>query len=93
MECGRGITIDVALAAAQAASTFDFEDQVTLINVPTMVIGGDRERSFEPAAMLDLASKITNAAFCMIPGTSHCAHLEKPEIFNQIVSDFLLEGR
>ena len=93
LECGRGITIDVALAAAQAALTFDFEDQVTLINVPTMVIGGDRERSFEPAAMLDLASKITNAAFCMIPGTSHCAHLEKPEIFNQIVSDFLLEGR
>lgn len=94
LQCGRGITTDVALAAAKAASEFNFEEQeVALINLPTLVIGGDRERSFEPREMLDLASKITNAEFCMIPGTSHCAHLEKPELFNQIVAKFLLEGR
>ena len=81
------------MAAAKAASIFDFDDQVSHINVPTLVIGGDQERSFDPEAMLKLASRIPNAAFCMIPGTSHCAHLEKPEIFNQIVADFLLEGR
>ena len=93
LQCGKGITANVALAAAKAASTFNFGEQIALINLPTLVIGGDQERSFEPEAMFDLASKITDAAFCMIPGTSHCAHLEKPEIFNQIVAEFLLEGR
>ena len=76
-----------------AASTFNYDDLVSHINVPTLVIGGDQERSFEPKAMLELASKIPNAVFCIIPGTSHCAHLEKPEIFNHVVAKFPLEGR
>lgn len=89
LSCGRGITSEVALAAAKAASRFDFEDQVHNINVPTLVIGGDREHSFSPASMMAMAEKI-GAALCIIPGTSHCAHLEKPEIFNRVVAEFLL---
>ena len=93
LQSGKGITPDVTLAAAKAASIFDCGDQVSHINVPTLVIGGDRERSFKPEAMLELASKIPNGAFCMIPGTSYCAHLEKPEIFNHVVAEFFLEDR
>jgi len=40
--------------------------------------------------MLHLSRTIPNAQIAIMPGCAHNAYLEKPDLFNQILADFLL---
>jgi 3-oxoadipate enol-lactonase len=62
------------------------------IDVPTLIIIGDRD-DINIATIGDLlASKIAGAQKIIIPNTAHLPNMEKPEQFNQIVLEFL-QGR
>ena len=61
------------------------------IAVPTLIIIGEEDVDllFPVADALEL--EIANARRVTIPGVAHLPSLENPELFNQIVLDFLLE--
>lgn len=63
------------------------------INVPALIIVGDREEA-NIATIADLlAAKIHGARKIIIPDTAHLPNMEKPEHFNRVVLEFLRSNR
>lgn len=61
------------------------------ITVPTMVMVGDQDvRDIQRVANL-LAIYVPNARKVVIPDTAHHLNMEQPDLFNQLVLDFLSE--
>lgn len=59
------------------------------IEAPTLVIWGDHDRTYCWDQTRQLWGSIEKARLAVVPGCAHAVHLEKPAIFNAIVSDFL----
>ncbi|UWQ13568.1 alpha/beta hydrolase [Aliiroseovarius sp. M344] len=58
------------------------------IKAKTLVIWGDRDRTYPWCQTEQLWKSISNANLSVLPGCAHAAHLEKPELFNKILGDF-----
>jgi pimeloyl-ACP methyl ester carboxylesterase len=54
-----------------------------------MVIGADKDLSYSIESIVQLADNIVGAGLSFLSGCAHNAQLEKPVIFNSIISDFL----
>jgi pimeloyl-ACP methyl ester carboxylesterase len=64
------------------------EADLARISAPTLVLIGDDDMvTLEHTAALYRA--IPNAELAVVPGTSHTVLMEKPELMNRIVLDFL----
>ena len=59
------------------------------LRLPTLVIVGDKDKSTKPSDSVVLWEGIPNSEFCVLPGCAHGAHLEKPDLFNLVVANFL----
>lgn len=59
------------------------------IRSQTLVIWGDHDRTYSWHQTEQLWTSICKASLAVIPGCAHAAHLEKPGIFDRILSDFL----
>lgn len=59
------------------------------IKVPTLVLWGDGDRTYHWRQPEQLWKNIPNAGLAVIPGCAHAVHLEKPDLFNALVMDFL----
>jgi 3-oxoadipate enol-lactonase len=59
------------------------------IQVPTLVIAGEKDAIAPPEAMKKMADQIPGSRYHVIAGASHLAPMEYPEAFNQLLSDFL----
>jgi pimeloyl-ACP methyl ester carboxylesterase len=67
---------------------FDFEEQLSRLDRPTLVIVGDEDDPcIEPSIFLKRV--VTTAALLVLPKTGHTINLEEPEAFNRAVSEFL----
>lgn len=66
----------------------DNSHYIKTMEVPTLVIAGEKDYFYSVDRMESLAQKIPNAQFEMIPNTGHLPNLEQPEMFNQIISNF-----
>jgi pimeloyl-ACP methyl ester carboxylesterase len=67
-------------------------DDLARISAPTLVLIGDDDMvSLEHTASLYRA--IPNGELAVVPGTSHTVLMEKPELMNRIVLDFLEQER
>jgi pimeloyl-ACP methyl ester carboxylesterase len=63
-------------------------DQLARITVPTLIMVGDDDIiRFEHT--LDLYETIPDAQLAVIPGASHLAPVEKPELVNRLILEFL----
>lgn len=60
------------------------------ITQPTLVIVGDKDRSTKPSDSVVLWEGIPGSQFCILPNCAHGAHMEKPELFNRVIADFML---
>ncbi len=84
---------DVAIANALRALR-DRADSLYLlpqIQVPTLVIVGEEDGITPLAAAQTLAQNIRGAKLAVIPQAGHLSNIEQPEIFNNIVRDFVRE--
>ncbi|MGE0798371.1 MAG: alpha/beta fold hydrolase [Lautropia sp.] len=63
------------------------------IRIPTLVIVGDKDRSTKPSDSVLLWEGIPGAEFCVLPNCAHGAHMENPDLFNRVVSDFVFRAR
>jgi pimeloyl-ACP methyl ester carboxylesterase len=55
----------------------------------TLIIWGDQDRAYNYNQVETLKNNISNSSLKIINGCSHNVHLEKPDEFNNCVSDFL----
>ncbi|MBO6919563.1 MAG: alpha/beta hydrolase [Rhizobiaceae bacterium] len=62
------------------------------ISCPTLIIWGEEDRTYHWPQIEQLRNTIPNASLAVLPGCSHAAHKEKPEIFNAALLDFLLDS-
>lgn len=84
---------DAAIAALRAVAAWQVGDRLGQIDIPTLVIGGDRDRSTEPAEQFRLWRGLPQAQLCILPNCAHAAHLEQPEVFQRLLLRFILDGQ
>jgi 3-oxoadipate enol-lactonase len=62
------------------------------IVVPTLVVGGSEDEITPAAGMRVMAQRIRGARYVEVPAAGHLAPLERPEIVNGALEDFLLHA-
>ncbi|WP_217376397.1 alpha/beta fold hydrolase [Paenarthrobacter ureafaciens] len=60
-----------------------------LLSMPVLLIAGDADLLAPPRLMQHLADRIPGSQFTVIPNTGHSSSWEAPEVFNEIVFQFL----
>jgi 3-oxoadipate enol-lactonase len=69
-------------------SLYDFETEIRKLTMPALIVVGDEdERCIEPG--LFLKDTIAASGLAILPKTGHAVNLEEPDLFNQLVGDFL----
>jgi 3-oxoadipate enol-lactonase len=68
-------------ASCEALADWDFEDGVTAVSAPTLVIAGAEDPSTPPAQGRLIADAIHGSRLVVIDGAAHLANLERPEAF------------
>jgi pimeloyl-ACP methyl ester carboxylesterase len=69
-------------------SLYDFEHDIRNLTTPALIVVGDEdERCIEPG--LFLKDAISASGLAVFPKTGHAVNLEEPDLFNQMVGDFL----
>lgn len=63
--------------------------QLATIKAPTLIVDGDHDEAIKPDHTRYIAKSIPGAKLQFIEGTSHFAFLQKPEVFNKVMLDFL----
>lgn len=72
------------------AEPFDWRYELPAITAPTLVIVGDDDYVTVPHAQT-LALEVRHGQLAVVPGASHLAPMEKPELFNHLVIDFVTQ--
>jgi pimeloyl-ACP methyl ester carboxylesterase len=76
-------------AALRCLLSFDRRDALRRIEVPTLLLAGERDQTAPPAVMERMAARIPQARCLVLPRAGHLANLEQPTSFNQELSAFL----
>jgi pimeloyl-ACP methyl ester carboxylesterase len=73
---------------ARRPSLYDLTAEMARIEVPTLIMAGDEE---EPCLEVCLLMKraIRSAGLAILPVSGHGINLEEPELFNNLLEDFL----
>jgi pimeloyl-ACP methyl ester carboxylesterase len=67
----------------------DLRDVLPRVNVPTLLLYGDKDVRSPLSVGEDLHAKIPNSRLVVIPGVGHVSNIEAPERFNAEVRRFL----
>lgn len=73
----------------RALVQFNVLKQLPTICKPTLVITGDCDTTVHPDNQRPLVEKIPSARQMIIPGAGHAVSVEKPQLFNQVLLEFL----
>jgi pimeloyl-ACP methyl ester carboxylesterase len=83
------------LAAAWAqramAARPDSFDTLRQVRVPTLVVVGDEDRLSPPSDAEAMVQAVPGAQIAVLGGAGHLSAAERPDEFNSLVSDFVLE--
>lgn len=86
---GAKATRQAALASLDAWEGWDGRAALGAIPCPTLVVWGDRDRSYGWSQPEALWHGIPGATLAIMRGCGHNAHMEDPEQFHRLVGDFL----
>ncbi|OSQ50895.1 alpha/beta fold hydrolase [Marivita geojedonensis] len=81
--------LQAIVAGLDAMQDWSGVTRLSGIKAKTLVIWGDHDRTYPWSQTEQLWRTIGDASLAVIPNCAHAAHLEKPELFNGIVEDFL----
>jgi pimeloyl-ACP methyl ester carboxylesterase len=88
-EVCQGASLEGCATVMNAMMEWSAAGRLGDIGMPTLVVCGDRDRSATPADAMVMWEGIPDARLSVLPGCAHGAHLEKPDMFNQVLLDFL----
>lgn len=74
-----------ALAGLNAMETWDGRAALANLKIPTQLIWGEHDKSYNFDQTQALWRGIENSSLAVLPGASHAAHLEKPAIFREVI--------
>lgn len=86
---GASASAAAARSALQAMAAWDGRGQLAALDMPTLILWGDMDRSYRWPQVETLWKGLPNASLAVVPGASHAVHLDKPEIFLAILRDYL----
>jgi pimeloyl-ACP methyl ester carboxylesterase len=83
----RGLAATLRNYQALRPSLYDFEDKLSSMDVPTLLIVGDED---DPVLETNIYLKrtISTSGLLVMPRTGHAVNLEEPAQFNQAVNEF-----
>ncbi len=84
-------SLQAVLAGIDAFGNWSRTENLANIFCPTLIIWGEQDRSYAWHQIEQLWCTIPSASLAVVPGSAHAVHLEKPDIFNALVADFLLQ--
>ena len=70
----------------------DSQPLLEKISVPTLVLGGSEDEISPAVGMRAMAQRIRGARYVEVPEAGHLAPLERPELVNGALEDFLLHA-
>lgn len=73
----------------EALKTLAFGSRLGEIRVPTLIVGGEKDKGAPPEALAEAAAKIPGARHVKIPGAGHISNLENPDAFNRTLLEWL----
>jgi pimeloyl-ACP methyl ester carboxylesterase len=79
--------------AMARASAEDVRDVLPHIDVPTLLVYGDRDVRAPLTVARDLHAAISRSRLVVLPGAGHVCNVEAPDEFNAAVRDFLHDSR
>jgi pimeloyl-ACP methyl ester carboxylesterase len=68
---------------------FNLTKRLSEIQIPTLVVTGDKDSVVPPKTQIELVEKIPNAHQIVINNAGHAVTVEKPKEFNQAMLEFL----
>lgn len=80
---------ETVLADFVACGGFDVRERLSALRVPTLLIGGTDDLLVSPRQLQATAARIAGAKLHLVPDTAHLTHLEQPDTFMELLSDFL----
>ena len=88
-EAGKQTSIEAMDNGLVAMKNWDGVENLKNIKNETLIVWGDQDKAYNFNQVETLNSSIPNCDLKIIRGCSHNVHLEKPDEFNIIVSEFL----
>ena len=85
------LDIDLFARTLKAASEHSADLYLEQIQKPTLVFAAEKDGFTPPSVSETMAERIPNAELCMVPGASHSAPIEVPELFSLRVEKFFIE--
>ncbi len=73
----------------EALKTLSFGPRLHEIKVPTLILGGAKDKGAPPEALAEAAAKIPGAEHAVIPDAGHITALENPDAFMATLEAFL----
>ena len=86
---GAKATTQAALASLDAWDSWDGRGQLEKIQSPTLILWSDKDRSYDWNQHEILKKGISDSTVEIIEGCAHNSHMEKPELVNRIIRQFL----
>ncbi|MEP4194025.1 MAG: alpha/beta hydrolase [Aliishimia sp.] len=83
-------SMQAILAGLEAMSLWTGSAYLPKLLSPTLVLWGDNDRTYSWDQTEQLWRSIRQSNLAVIPNCAHALHLEKPDMFNRVVRDFLL---
>ena len=80
------------MTACLALRSVDFTEQAPSIDMPVLIVVGDRDAATPPAMAEELDSLLPNSRMVTLPGIAHAPQLQDPPGFLEAVVDFLEES-
>jgi 3-oxoadipate enol-lactonase len=77
------------IAATHATWTGDYRGLLEQIDVPTLVLCGERDTVAPPSFSQEIAGRIPGARLEVLPGAGHVTNADAPERFNELLRAFL----
>ncbi|SDN82116.1 alpha/beta fold hydrolase [Afipia sp. GAS231] len=81
--------LDVFCAACDALASLDLRPELGKVKSPVLVLVGEHDEATPPPMSHELASLLPQAHLEIIPGCAHVPQLQSPELFLDVIGDFL----
>jgi len=86
-----GLDMDLYMHTLQLLGEHDARDVLDEVDVPTLVIAGDRDLFTPRSAAEDMVRRVRGAELLVVPGGTHYVAVEYPELVNLRVEKFFRE--
>ncbi len=80
---------ELMLEMVRLAGEYSAREWLSEVDVPVLVVAGERDTFIPPEVSEEMASQLPGATFCTIPGATHAAPIEHPELLKLRVEKFL----